>query len=397
MRALTLTALAIPVVLWCACISPNASEKSPLAVPVWTTTLGDARIKDLMPTGARLLIRAAYTKLVSLDPASGRAYWDKTLPIVSRFRQDGKLHDAYFTEEVLYAGGRLYFLGQDERVHVLDDKSGAELGHSAPVFSLLGVTENAVYVLDAARRLTELDALGHVTMQTSVEGTEAARLEISGDRLILRCPTCSLPIRVLDRSARPLWSCSLADLVAATVTADSNQLYVFIGQEHREIVSFDLSTGHELWRSNLSVSKGMNAQPLLLVDGQSADSPLYVAVADSGSQEQYLLIFDRRSGQQESKLRLPWDTSALDGRAVIVRHTLFMTQTKLHSILESFDSGTMDSRLHALDIGTGKELWHSAWRFEVLDTPVVYRDMMYVASWGQYKNPSCVQAFRIVN
>ena len=392
MRTLALTMLTTVAILCVGCFPPRSLKERAPILPAWTTSLGDRRIEDVIYTGDRLLVRVGYNRLVSLDAVSGRSFWDRTIPVVSRFRQGGKLHDAYFTEEVLATNGHVYFLGPDECVHILDDRIGTELGHSGPVFSLLGATESAVYVLDSAQHLTELTASGRVHRQTMVEGHEATRLKISGDQLILECPSCSPPLQVLDRNAQPLWNSVLPEAVSSTVGSD--QLYFTTGKEKRDIVALDRSTGQELWRFTIAVrSMASGAPPLLLVDQQLTDSPLYVVISDVGSQELCLLILDRRSGQQRSKLRLPWDTSAFDGGARIAHRILYMTQTKLHGFLESFDSGTRDSRLHAVDIGTGKELWCSAWRFEVLDTPVVSHDLIYVSTWGQYKNPSSVQAF----
>ena len=282
MRIVGILVIGIVSVPGVSCLSGRPSEEKMHRLPNWTVSFGDSRVDNVLVADDRVLVRVGGTRLVSLDAATGRTLWDRTV--------------------------------------------------QAP----------------------------------------------------LQAPTMNM---------RSFWTPRQADASQATLVRDHR--HFITGSDNRDVIAVEDSTGKVLWRYRINVrSLASGAPPVLLLDQQRSDPTVYVLVSDIASQEQRILMIDSRTGVRQRELEIPWDTSNFQGRAVIANGTLYMTRSKLHGLFSSFDSGTTDGSLAALDVKTGKELWCSPWRFEQLDTPVVYRDMIFVSTWGEYKYSSMLQAFR---
>jgi outer membrane protein assembly factor BamB len=364
MKTRLVAGLILALALGTGCFPPSnhSAESVPIMRPMWTFSPGPGWMSDPVAEGGNLYV--LHHKLYGLISLSGKELWEREV----------ELRAANYHRPLVAAGGRVYFMADDKHVHALDGRTGRELWHVGPIFSLLAATGDAVFILDENQQLTLLDNVtGHVRHQTQIHGEKESRLYVSGDRLLL---IVWPDLRVYDaHTFLPLWTFheNAKDLGLGAYPAGS---FVYVDAD-RAIHALSGSSGKELWiHSTYAIV-------------QAVDGGRLYYTAQGG-----IRALDRRTGAPLGTLRIAGANSLFPyGALAAGGGQLYIPVDKSHDFFSGF-SNSKDSALCAVDAATGHKVWCSAWQYEYLNVAVYKEGLVFISSTGEGNRSSALYGFR---
>ena len=299
---------------------------------LWRTSLnhGEARAFQLFSSPniaeGKIFIGSATKELYVVDLKSGKLLWKTTA-------------SDWIRSKPLVIGNRVFFASLDGTVTALEfDDDGyeklwsAQAGHHQ-IFADLSGTKNGILATSSDLYLYSMNAeTGKIQWNRSLIESSFAE---DGERI-------------------------MGDIVAGGGDFQSPPTVkdgiVYVGTPSRFVFAVDAKTGKEIWRFETSgqVSGAPSVHQGRVYFGQQG-----------GNDEMYCVDAKTGSPIWTSKVGWVWTTSTPDDSKVY--------------------TGTVDGRIIALEVDTGKEVWEHLTNGGVYPAPAVDDKRVYTGSWdGQY-------------
>jgi outer membrane protein assembly factor BamB len=309
--------------------------------------------------------------LVGLDKGTGKHLWAKKIEASARYPQQGEFSGGGFA----VADADLVCLReQDDALHAFDVHTGDERWTSRGVMSLLAIANGQVFVVDAGKKLSVLDA------QTGTENRSVAlpwrheyiwctRMLVDEGREYMAVDD----LLTATDGGKTIWSLPLADSCVEMRAARG----VLILSESKGLEVLDGATGRKLWEYKVEFAHG----ELPKVDGDIAYTGLQHP-DENHLEGGFLRGLKLETGELVSETK---GTNGEISKGVIYGHDRVDHYDPVSKFFVDMGYGYLwadsaDGRLAAWDVKNGARLWTGGdWHWGWLHVHQVDGDIVYVS------------------
>jgi outer membrane protein assembly factor BamB len=366
--------------------SDRPAYRGPIQQPVWHNATIQVEQTPVILNGAVFAIARAFgtsdvPRVYAFELATGRELWNSNLA----------------AKRVVAAAGTVVLVADTrERGHVLDARSGAELGiRDAPAITA-AADRDIVYVVSSSSIEAMNSADGNPRWHAPIALEQPMSPAMAGGSVYAggKGPGSASVYSFHAESGALNWKWEMPDKTGAlfpvSLAADESGVYVWMRQVGRDsfsaglLVAIDASSGKEKWRQAASTYPA-SAGPVLPAWRPLLLPPNLVLIPDSppgadatASRSGYVLrALDRATGSKVWQSQTNWKYETIG----FFEDSLLVSDRQVHQVINENNETSPDSWVSAADLRTGKELWRSpAMELAVLTAPAAADGIMVVGS-----------------